>query len=60
MDEDSFSRFASPSLALASFRVALMARVVREHRQYKDIRKVYHRRAVNLEKWEAGKVVWRN
>ncbi|KAM0753719.1 hypothetical protein T439DRAFT_322610 [Meredithblackwellia eburnea MCA 4105] len=29
-------------------------------RQYKDIRKVYHRRAVNLEKWEAGSVVWRN
>ncbi|KAL8277999.1 hypothetical protein RQP46_009631 [Phenoliferia psychrophenolica] len=26
-------------------------------KQYKDIRKVYHRRAVNLEKWEAGSVV---
>lgn len=26
-------------------------------RQYKEIRKVYHRRAVNLEKWEAGSVV---
>lgn len=28
-------------------------------RQYKEIRKVYHRRAVSLEKWEEGKVVWR-
>lgn len=28
-------------------------------KQYKEIRKVYHRRAVSLDKWGKGKVVWR-
>ncbi|GAA6060684.1 hypothetical protein JCM10212_005066 [Sporobolomyces blumeae] len=27
-------------------------------KQYRDVRKVYHRRATALRKWEEGKVVW--
>ncbi|GAA5871964.1 hypothetical protein JCM16303_000928 [Sporobolomyces ruberrimus] len=27
-------------------------------KQYKEVRKVYHKRAVGLKKWEEGKVVW--
>ncbi|ORY65635.1 hypothetical protein BCR35DRAFT_308570 [Leucosporidium creatinivorum] len=28
-------------------------------RQYREVRKVFHRRALALDKWEKGKVVWR-
>ncbi|KAM0786439.1 hypothetical protein ACM66B_001903 [Microbotryomycetes sp. NB124-2] len=28
-------------------------------RQYREIRKVFHRRAISLDKWSQGKVVWR-
>ncbi|KAK4055892.1 hypothetical protein OIO90_003149 [Microbotryomycetes sp. JL221] len=28
-------------------------------KQYKQIRKIYHRRSISLEKWSKGKVVWR-
>jgi ESCRT-I complex subunit VPS37 len=28
-------------------------------RQYMEVRKVYHQRAMQVEKWNAGKVAWR-
>jgi hypothetical protein len=27
-------------------------------KQYKEVRKVYHKRSMGLRKWEEGKVVW--
>jgi hypothetical protein len=27
-------------------------------KQYKEVRKVYHKRSIGLKKWEEGKVVW--
>jgi hypothetical protein len=28
-------------------------------RQYGEMRRIYHKRNINLGKWEEGKVVWR-